>query len=56
MSALHLLDTHPDADRESIREELSGNICRCTGYQGIVDAVQAAGKSLCRGDDDNRGV
>lgn len=29
-------------DRESIRELLSGNLCRCTGYEGIVDAVEAA--------------
>jgi carbon-monoxide dehydrogenase small subunit len=42
MSAVHLLATHPDADRATIRAEMSGNICRCTGYQGIVDAVQAA--------------
>ena len=33
-------DDHPD--RESIRELLSGNLCRCTGYEGIVDAVEAA--------------
>jgi carbon-monoxide dehydrogenase small subunit len=46
MSALHLLDTTPDADRETIREEMSGNICRCTGYQGIVDAIEAAGREL----------
>ncbi len=42
MSACHLIDTSPDADRESIRAEMSGNICRCTGYQGIVDAVERA--------------
>ncbi|GAA5114547.1 (2Fe-2S)-binding protein [Pseudonocardia adelaidensis] len=46
MSGLHLLDTEPDADRERIRAEMSGNICRCTGYQGIVDAVEAAQKAL----------
>jgi carbon-monoxide dehydrogenase small subunit len=46
MSALHLLDTQPDADRHTIREEMSGNICRCTGYQGIVDAIEAAGRQL----------
>jgi aerobic carbon-monoxide dehydrogenase small subunit len=46
MSALHLMDTNPDADRETIREEMSGNICRCTGYQGIVDAIEAAGQQL----------
>ncbi|QJY49942.1 (2Fe-2S)-binding protein [Pseudonocardia broussonetiae] len=51
MSALHLLDTDPGAGRETIREEMSGNICRCTGYQGIVDAVEAAGAAL-RGDAD----
>ena len=49
MSALHLLDTEPDPDRETIREEMSGGICRCTGYQGIVDAVEAAAVAL-RGD------
>ena len=46
MSALHLLDTHPDPDRATIRAEMSGNICRCTGYQGIVDAVHAAAAEL----------
>jgi len=46
MSALHLLDTEPDPDRARIREEMSGGICRCTGYQGIVDAVEAAGAAL----------
>jgi carbon-monoxide dehydrogenase small subunit len=29
-------------DRQAIREQLSGNYCRCTGYQAIVDAVEAA--------------
>ncbi|MEB3071726.1 (2Fe-2S)-binding protein [[Mycobacterium] vasticus] len=42
MSALDLLHREPHSDRERIREELSGNICRCTGYMGIVDAVAAA--------------
>jgi carbon-monoxide dehydrogenase small subunit len=46
MSALHLLDNDPEPGREKIREEMSGNICRCTGYQGIVDAIEAAGESL----------
>jgi carbon-monoxide dehydrogenase small subunit len=56
MSALHLLSAQPDVDRATIRAEMSGNICRCTGYQGIVDAVEAAGREL-RGDerrDDSR--
>ncbi|RZT83443.1 carbon-monoxide dehydrogenase small subunit [Pseudonocardia sediminis] len=48
LTAAHLLETHPDADRETIRAEMAGNICRCTGYQGIVDAVQAAGRDQSR--------
>ncbi|MGE3288472.1 MAG: (2Fe-2S)-binding protein [Pseudonocardia sp.] len=42
LTAVHLLATRPGADRETIRAELAGNICRCTGYRGIVDAVEAA--------------
>ncbi|HEY2100782.1 MAG TPA: 2Fe-2S iron-sulfur cluster-binding protein [Pseudonocardia sp.] len=42
ISALHLLRTHREPSRETIRAEMSGNICRCTGYAGIVDAIQAA--------------
>src|SRR5262252_8710814 len=33
---------HPDADEQQIREALSGNICRCTGYQSIIDGVLLA--------------
>lgn len=39
MSAADLLDHHCTTDRAAIREHLSGNYCRCTGYQAIVDAV-----------------
>jgi carbon-monoxide dehydrogenase small subunit len=42
MTAAHLLDTAPDLDRARIRAEMAGNICRCTGYTGIVDAVAEA--------------
>ena len=42
MTALHLLDTEPEPDRDRIRAEMAGNICRCTGYAGIVDAVESA--------------
>lgn len=38
-SALDYIDTGGTADRAAIREHLSGNYCRCTGYQAIVDAV-----------------
>lgn len=48
--AAHVVDREPDASRERVRELLAGNICRCTGYQLIVDAVcevaGAAGRRL----------
>jgi carbon-monoxide dehydrogenase small subunit len=46
MSALDLLHREARPCRARIREELSGNICRCTGYAGIVDAVEAAAGEL----------
>jgi aerobic carbon-monoxide dehydrogenase small subunit len=46
MTALHLLAEQPGLTREQIRQELSGNICRCTGYQGIVEAVEVAAARL----------
>ncbi|MDD7941251.1 (2Fe-2S)-binding protein [Actinomycetospora lutea] len=49
MTAAHLLDTEPDPDRATIRAEMSGNICRCTGYTGIVDAVADAAARRARG-------
>ena len=42
MTAVELAKRTPDADREHIREVLSGNLCRCTGYQSILDAVEQA--------------
>lgn len=42
MTAADIIRHHPDASRAEIREHLSGNYCRCTGYQAIVDAVQDA--------------
>ena len=41
-----LLATNPDPGEDEIRSWLSGNICRCTGYQGIVDAALAAAKAV----------
>ena len=41
MAAQDLLQQQPEPDRIRIREHLSGNYCRCTGYQAIVDAVEA---------------
>lgn len=40
MSAVDLCRTRPNASESEIREQLEGNICRCTGYQNIVKAVQ----------------
>ncbi len=40
MSAVDLCHRHPHADETQIREQLEGNLCRCTGYQNIIKAVQ----------------
>ena len=45
MAAQALLREQPDPSRERIREYLSGNYCRCTGYQAIVDAIEAVAKA-----------
>ena len=39
MAAHELIENQPDVNREQVREWISGNYCRCTGYQAIVDAV-----------------
>ena len=46
MSALDLVKRHPNPTESEIRAELEGNLCRCTGYHGIVKAVEAAAKSM----------
>lgn len=46
VSAKALLDHKPDPTEEEIRFELSGNLCRCTGYDKIVRAVQAASAQM----------
>jgi aerobic carbon-monoxide dehydrogenase small subunit len=45
MTAQDLLLQQAEPSREQIREHLSGNYCRCTGYQAIVDAVEATARS-----------
>lgn len=45
MSAHYLLTTNPDPTDEEIREGVSGNLCRCTGYGKIVEAVRAASEA-----------
>ena len=42
MTTLALLDHDPEPTRDEIREELSGNLCRCTGYHTILDGVERA--------------
>jgi carbon-monoxide dehydrogenase small subunit len=42
MTARALLDRKPDPDEATIRECISGNLCRCTGYENIVRAVRWA--------------
>jgi len=44
MSAIDLLKVHPKPDEQTIRAELDGNLCRCTGYHNIVKAIKAAAK------------
>lgn len=45
MAAQDLLKQSPCPDRERIREHLSGNYCRCTGYQAIVDAIETTARA-----------
>lgn len=44
MSLVPFLEENPDPDKAAIREALSGNLCRCTGYQNIVEAVALAAR------------
>lgn len=46
MAAAQILERNPDPSPEEIRHGLEGNLCRCTGYQHIVQAVQCAAKKM----------
>ncbi len=46
MFAYWYLKKNPNANRDEIREALTGNICRCTGYDTIVDAIESAEKEM----------
>ena len=46
MTAKALLEDQPQPDRAQIREALSGNLCRCTGYQQIIDSIEAAAETM----------
>ena len=46
LTVTELLERTPNPSRDHIREVLSGNLCRCTGYETIIDAVEAAARAL----------
>jgi carbon-monoxide dehydrogenase small subunit len=46
MSAKALLDRNPEPSQEEIQEAISGNLCRCTGYVKIIEAIEAAASSM----------
>jgi carbon-monoxide dehydrogenase small subunit len=50
MTTAQLLADHPDPDEAEIRHAIEGNVCRCTGYQQIVDAVRHAASLMREGD------
>jgi len=49
LMAKALLDENPNPSREEVKEFLAGNLCRCTGYSQIIDAVLAAAKNELKG-------
>ncbi|MHB0870608.1 MAG: (2Fe-2S)-binding protein [Chloroflexota bacterium] len=49
LAAKALLDRNPHPTRDEVKEALSGNLCRCTGYVKIVDAVMAAAQEMAAG-------
>ena len=46
MTLTEFLRDHPEPNEAQVREALSGNLCRCTGYQGIVDAALDAANKM----------
>jgi carbon-monoxide dehydrogenase small subunit len=49
LTALAFLEGHPGADREALRSALEGNLCRCTGYAKILDAIEDYARGAARG-------
>ena len=49
MMATALLDENPNPSRQEVKEGLGGNLCRCTGYVKIIDAVMAAAETMRKG-------
>jgi len=56
MTSLDLLESNPSPSREEIRHALEGNLCRCTGYQNIVDAVEATASRMAAATDGGHNV
>ena len=50
MAAYHLIKRYPRPSKEQIRHELEGNLCRCTGYENIVKAIEAAAAKMASSD------
>ncbi|HLE16305.1 MAG TPA: (2Fe-2S)-binding protein [Anaerolineales bacterium] len=46
LTVVPFLESHPDPDENEIRQAISGNLCRCTGYQNIVDAIKLASEKM----------
>jgi carbon-monoxide dehydrogenase small subunit len=49
MTAKALLDINSNPTREEVQEAISGNLCRCTGYQAIIEAILSAAKAMREG-------
>ena len=48
MSSYNLLQSNPDPDEEEIKDAITGNFCRCTGYKQIIDAIKIAAERMNR--------
>jgi carbon-monoxide dehydrogenase small subunit len=46
LTAKELLDANPNPTREEVTEAISGNLCRCTGYQTIIDSIMLAAETM----------
>ncbi len=56
VQASHLIERHPDADETAIRRGIEGNLCRCTGYRKIIDAIAAAAHEKMGSESVSRGA
>jgi len=54
ISAKGLLDQNPKPSRDEIRKAISGNLCRCTGYKKIIEAIEEAAQKIRRTINDKR--